>query len=168
MSLPPPLPPSARALSGRSADAVTTRATGQQRAPDGDVGTLTALTELASSGQPEGAAQAPEPDRAPAPHAACASASEQHAMACVRYISTLLGQLCNHPQMQSVWSLSLPLDPELLWNTVLHLSYCPTRLTLDFASPDWATRELLRPHLATFQLQLQALVNPACEVWVSV
>lgn len=118
---------------------------------------------------------------APAPEAEPASPGEAaesgghgepeldpHATACVNYIGSLLGQLCNHPHMQSVWSLSLPLDPELLWNTVLHLRYCPTQLTLEFASPDWATRELLRPHLGRFQQQLQALVNPSCEVWVSV
>jgi Type III secretion protein (HpaP) len=164
MSLPPP----SRPPTGRPDAAGSNRPPAQLRAPDGDLGTLAALTELATSELPGNAAPAPEPGGAGGPHAAGATETEQHAMACVRYISTLLGQLCNHPQMQSVWSLSLPLDPELLWDTVLHLSYCPTQLTLDFASPDWATRELLRPHLATFQKQLQALVNPACEVWVSV
>ncbi|WGS47792.1 type III secretion system protein SctP (plasmid) [Burkholderia sp. JSH-S8] len=56
------------------------------------------------------------------------------------------------------WEISLPLDPTLLPDTVLHLVLSRFDLRLRFATPDAAMRHLLCTHGATLHARLDALL----------
>lgn len=103
------------------------------------------------------------PDQAPTRD----PAEDRHVQACVHYLSALVARLCASPQLQTAWTLSLPLDPELLASTRLQLSYCPMEMWLEFRTSDWAVREFLRPHLPRFRAELQQRMPPACAVQVT-
>lgn len=72
----------------------------------------------------------------------------------IRHIGDAVAMVCGYEQAQVVWSARIPLDPELLQETVLYVAYSPGLLDLRFETPCWDVRELL-----TLQLpQLRALV----------
>ena len=83
-----------------------------------------------------------------------------------------LGQFVTHvhrvAQSQGSWSLSLPLDDELLPDTVLHLGYSPTLVTLHFETRDWTARDLLAQRTRALENLVRELLPPDCDVLVSV
>lgn len=83
-----------------------------------------------------------------------------------------IGQFVSHVHQaardQGQWSLSLPLDSELLRDTILHLGYSPTLVTLRFETRDWESRELLSGRTRALEELVRQLLPPGCEAVVSV
>jgi hypothetical protein len=83
-----------------------------------------------------------------------------------------IGQFVTHVHQaspdQGSWSLSLPLDDALLPDTVLHLGYAPTLVTLHFETRDWTSRDLLAQRTTALEKLVQQLLPPGCDVVVSV
>jgi Type III secretion protein (HpaP) len=103
----------------------------------------------------------------PAGTATTPASVHTQALACVDYVGQLVARLCASPALQTQWNLGLQVDPDLLPDTHLQLSYCPARLWLEFRSQSWTTREFLQPHLALFEGHLQQRMPPTCAVVVT-
>lgn len=74
----------------------------------------------------------------------------------IRHIGDAVAMVCGYEQAQVVWSARIPLDPELLEETVLHVAYSPGNLDLRFQTACWDVRELLNqqlPHLCALVAQ---------------
>ena len=85
----------------------------------------------------------------------------------VRHVGDTVAMVCRYEQAQCVWSARIPLHPELLPDTVLHMAYSPSLLALRFETSDWSVRELLFGQLTTLEALVAALLPPSCDVVVT-
>ncbi|MBP7565016.1 MAG: hypothetical protein KA795_03325 [Burkholderiaceae bacterium] len=166
---PPPAARSREPGAARGSDTVDARLRADAQALGA---TLAALAEIApaSEHRPDDSQQESGEDRRqPREQAAVAEAApaQQLDQRLVR-----IGQFVTHVHQaspeQGSWSLSLPLDDELLPDTVLHLGYAPALVTLHFETRDWTSRDLLAQRTAALEKLVQQLLPPGCDVVVSV
>ncbi|WPB57945.1 type III secretion HpaP family protein [Xylophilus sp. GOD-11R] len=85
----------------------------------------------------------------------------------VRYVGETIGMVCRFEQAQCVWSARIPLDPDLLPATVLHLAYSPGLLALRFETTDWDARALLHAHALALERLVAAELPAGFSISVS-
>ena len=82
----------------------------------------------------------------------------------IRHIGDAVAMVCGYEQAQVVWSARIPLDPELLQETVLYLAYSPGLLDLRFETPCWDVRELLTLQLPWLRAVVMQRVSVDCSI----
>lgn len=83
------------------------------------------------------------------------------------HVADTIAMVCRHEPAQCVWSARIPLDAELLPDTVLHLAYSPLVLSLRFETSDWQVRSLLQGQLPALEAQVRAWMPAGAEVFAS-
>ncbi|QHJ00013.1 hypothetical protein GT347_19715 [Xylophilus rhododendri] len=84
----------------------------------------------------------------------------------LQQVADAVGMVCRFEQAQSVWSARIPLDAQLLPDTVLHLSYAPGLLALRFETTQCWVRELLKLQLPALQALVAELLPQGCDASV--
>lgn len=85
----------------------------------------------------------------------------------IRHIGDAVAMVCRFEQVQVVWSARIPLDPELLPETVLFMAYSPGCLDLRFETVRWEVRELLGLQLPVLRSLVAARLVDTCSVNIS-
>lgn len=83
------------------------------------------------------------------------------------HVSDALALVCRYESAQCVWSARIPLDAELLPDTVLHLAYSSTLLVLRFETSDWDVRGLLQAQLPALRAQVTCWLHTGADVVIT-
>jgi hypothetical protein len=83
-------------------------------------------------------------------------------------VGVTIANLCKQAHSQTSWHARIPLDPQLLAGTVLHLAYSPTMMTVRFETTEWSAREVLLPRVSWLEQILVDMLPSSCQVFVSV
>lgn len=83
------------------------------------------------------------------------------------HVSDTLAMVCRYETAQCVWSARIPLDAELLPDTVLHLAFSSTLLVLRFETSDWDVRALLQAQLPALRAQVAGWLQTGADVVIT-
>lgn len=86
----------------------------------------------------------------------------------LRRVGVLAGQLFRHAEGRGCWSARIPVDPDLLPETVLLLGYSPTLVSVHFDTRDWGVRELVRGHCREFEAMIRNRLAPQTDLVITV
>ncbi|MGF6851307.1 type III secretion system protein SctP [Paraburkholderia sp. CI3] len=80
-----------------------------------------------------------------------------------------IAKFCGEPSVQSagVWEASIPLAPDTVPDTVLHLSLSPYRLWLRFDTSNRHSMQLISLHSNALRERLAALLGPEREIEIA-
>lgn len=85
----------------------------------------------------------------------------------IQHVGDAVAMVCRYEQAQVVWSARIPLDPELLPETVLFMAYSPGSLDLRFETSCWEVRELLSLQLPLLRSMVTERLAGACAVSIN-
>ncbi|MCZ2498186.1 hypothetical protein GN316_15580 [Xylophilus sp. Kf1] len=148
-SSPPPAEPGRWAESRRTGDA------GARDAPVGP-----------AAGHTDGSGRQSQQDGGGGDQTDTAPAAEVLLDPRVRHIGDAVAMVCRYEQAQIVWSARIPLDAELLPQTVLFVAYSPGYLELRFETACWDVRELLCLQMDALRSLVAERLSGACDVTI--
>ncbi|MEX3816110.1 type III secretion system protein SctP [Paraburkholderia sp. BR13439] len=84
-------------------------------------------------------------------------------------LASRIARFCGEPSVTSagVWEASVPLAPDTVADTVLHLSLSPYRLLLRFETSNTRSLQLISLHSNALREQLAALLGPEREIEIA-